>query len=70
MDEYATLTGHEFDDIESAIVKDKFDALYRTRDIFTIYNEFLESIGEEPIAVAEGQPKKAGYEDVYAILYL
>ena len=70
VDEYATLTGHEFDDIESAIVKDKFDALYRTRDIFTIYNEFLESIGEEPIAVAEGQPKKAGYEDVYAILYL
>lgn len=70
VDEYATLTGHEFDDIESAIVKDKFDALYRTRDIFTIYNEFLESIGEEPIAVAEGQPKKAGYEDVYAMLYL
>lgn len=44
VDEYATLTGHEFDDIEAAIVKDKFNALYRTRDIFKIYNEFLESM--------------------------
>lgn len=70
VDEYATLTGHEFDDIEAAIVKDKFNALYRTRDIFKIYNEFLESIGEEPIAAVEGQPRKAGYEDVYAMLYL
>ena len=70
VDEYTTLTGHELDDIEAAIVKDKFNALYRTRDIFTIYNEFLESIGQEPIEIVEGQPKKAGYEDVYAMLYL
>lgn len=70
VDEYTTLTGHEFDEIETEIVKDKFNALYRTRDIFSIYNEFLESIGEEPIELPEGEPRKAGYEDVYPILYM
>lgn len=70
VDEYTTLTGHELDDIEQGIVKDKFDAQYRTRDIFELYNEFLESIGEESISVPENEPRKVGYEDVYAMLYL
>ena len=70
VDEYTTLTGHEFDEIETEIVRDKFDTLYRTRDIFAIYNEFLESIGEEPIEVPEGEMRKVGYEDVYPILYM
>lgn len=70
VDEYTTLTGHELDDIEQLVVRDKFDAMYRTRDIFEIYNEFLESIGEEKIAVTENEPRRAGYEDVYAMLYL
>lgn len=70
VDEYTTLTGHEFDDIESAIVKDKFEAMYRTKDILVLYNEFLESIGEEAVAIAENERRRVGYEDVYAMLYL
>lgn len=70
VDEYTTLTGHEFDDIESAIVKDKFEAMYRTKDILVLYNEFLESIGEEAVATAENERRRVGYEDVYAMLYL
>lgn len=49
VDEYTTLTGHELDEIELAIVKDKFDKLYRTKDVVALYNEFLESLGEESI---------------------
>lgn len=70
VDEYTTLTGHELDELEAEIVKDKFDALYRTRDIFAIYNEFLESIGEKPVKIPEGEMRRVGYEDVYPILYM
>lgn len=67
VDEYTTLTGHELDEIELAIVQDKFADQYVTRDILKIYSDFLESLGEKPVDM---ETRRVGYEDVYGLLYL
>lgn len=84
VDEYTTLTGHELDELEMAIVEEKFAACYRTKDVVMLYDEFLVSQGEESIiskdngsvcdnTAASGNNAtiyRLNYEDVYPILYL
>ena len=67
MDEYETLTGKELDEIELAIVKDKFEAMYVTKDILKLYSDFLDTIGENTVNF---DSRQVGYEDAYPLLYL
>ncbi|MFQ9510811.1 MAG: HelD family protein [Lachnospiraceae bacterium] len=67
LDSFETLYGKNYDEVETIIIKEKFENLYETKDILTLYNRFLISNGERPINT---EARKIPYEDVYPILYL
>ena len=70
IDEVETLRGSDMPEEERQIVLDKFLAMYETRDIYVLYNEFLEREGFEKLPDIPVEKRKFAYEDVYPVLYL
>lgn len=70
IDEEETLRGRDMDPIEKEIFTDKLLGLYRTRDIYQIYSEFLICIGEEALPDVVLEERLLHYEDVFPVLYL
>ena len=45
MDAYETLKGKQISDEDSELLKNKFDSMYVTKDLYQIYNWMLEDYG-------------------------
>ncbi|MGN0159803.1 MAG: HelD family protein [Lachnospiraceae bacterium] len=70
IDEAETLNGKSFDELELEIVKEKFRRMYRTRDIYTLYSDFLEDRDLGKLMDVPVEERKLRYEDVFPMLYL
>lgn len=67
IDEEETLSGKELDPLDREIVIDKLERMYESKDLYVLYNRFLEESGRETIRETA---KAIPYEDVYPLLYL
>ena len=70
VDEYETLCGKSLRDDEMEIVREKFLSMYESRDIYEIYNWFLEEQGLAALPDVPLAERYLQYEDVYPVLYL
>ena len=70
IDEYETLCGRDLGEEEREIVQEKFDKMYVTKDIYSIYNWLMEDCGYPKLPELEYEKRKLEYEDVYPMLYL
>ena len=70
VDEYETLYNRNLPEDEVEEIREKFNRMYVTRDIYKIYNWFLEDSGYETLAKIPYENRKLQYEDVFPILYL
>lgn len=66
IDEAETLTGTDFDEMETELIKDRFNRLYETCDIRKIYEKMLIDMGMEHGSYGD----VIIYEDVFPMLYL
>ncbi len=69
-DEYETLKGRDLSEEESAYLRQKFDSMYVTKDIYQIYSRFLESCGWQPLPDVPYERRLVEYEDAAPMLYL
>ena len=69
-DEYETLTGRNISEEGMLEIKEKFDRMYVTKDIYEIYNWLLEEYGYPELPKKAPEKRVLAYEDVYPILYL
>lgn len=70
VDETETLTGKNFDDAQKEMIREKFERMYETKDVYCLYSRFLEQSGFEPLADVPVQERVIPYEDVYPMLYM
>lgn len=70
VDEYETLCGQDFTEEEMEFVREQFQNMYVTTDLYEIYNWLLEEYGWETLAGLLPEERILAYEDVYPILYL
>ena len=70
IDEYETLYGCEISEEDQKILENKFLGMYETRDLYEIYNWFLESLGYEKLLDVPYEKRVLAYEDVFPMLYL
>jgi len=70
VDEAETLIGRDFTEDEMAIIREKFDRMYETKDIYRIYNRFLEQMGLETLPDVDVKNRIVPYDDVYPMLYM
>lgn len=70
IDEAETLAGRDLDEMELAIVLDKFERMYRTKDIYKLYSDFLEQQGFSGLKKVAYEERRLRYEDVFPMLYL
>lgn len=70
IDEAETLNGRNLDELEMAIIMETFNQMYRTGDIYKLYDEFLRGLGMQGLADVLPGERKLRYEDVYPVLYL
>ena len=70
VDEYETLYNRNLPEDEVEEIREKFNRMYVTRDIYKIYNWFLEDNGYETLAKIPYENRKLQYEDVFPVLYL
>ena len=70
IDEVETLRGRSLNDEERENICEKFMGMYVTRDIYKIYNWFLEDYGFPVLPDIPPERRVLEYEDVYPILYL
>lgn len=69
IDEAETLRGRDFEEEEVFVIKEKFEKLYVTKNIFEIYKKMSEKMGME-FEYNEEANFKLKYEDLYPLLYL
>lgn len=69
-DEFMTLRGRELSEEEEEYLKEKAGQMYMERDIYHIYNRFLEFAGYETLPDLPYEKRILSYEDVYPMLYL
>lgn len=69
-DEFVTLRGRELSEEEQEYLRQKAALMYTERDIYRIYNRFLEFAGYEKLADVPYEKRMLSYEDVYPMLYL
>lgn len=69
VDEYETLYGRNLSEEELLLIQEKFDKMYVTKDIYEIYNWFLEENGWDTLPEIAPERRVLPYEDVYPILY-
>lgn len=70
LDQWETLRGKDLPEEERELWKEKFDRLYITKDLYKIYNWFLESLGYPTLPDVSPEQRILPYEDVYPMLYL
>ena len=70
IDAYETLKGSDISDDDRELLNSKFDSMYVTKDIYTIYNWMLEDYGYDQLPDVPYERRKIQYEDVYPVLYL
>lgn len=70
IDEVETLRGCDMEDEEREALTEKFMKMYETRDLYKLYNMFLEGEGLPGLPKAPPEQRHLLYEDVYPILYL
>ena len=70
VDAYETLKGRDISDDDRILLQEKFDSMYVTKDIYTIYNWLLEDYGYEQLPDVPYERRKVQYEDVFPMLYL
>lgn len=70
VDAYETLKGRDISDEDREMLKEKFDSMYVTKDIYTIYNWLLEDYGYDMLPDVPYERRKVQYEDVFPMLYL
>lgn len=70
IDEYETLRGQELGEEERERMQEQFLSMYVTRDIYEIYNWFLEENGFPLLPALSANERFLLYEDVFPLLYL
>ncbi len=70
VDETETLTGRDFNEEELYFIREIFMGLYRTRDLYELYNCFLEREGLQTLPDQVREERKIPYEDVWPMLYM
>ena len=70
VDEFETLRDRDLSDEEREYVQEKFDRMYVTKDIYTIYNWLMEDCGYPCLADVPCEKRVLEYEDVFPMLYL
>lgn len=70
IDEYETLCGYDIPDEEKDLVREQFESMYVTKDIYQIYNWLLEENGWDRLPNLPQAERVLAYEDVYPLLYL
>lgn len=70
IDEYETLAGKDLEEEEKLYFQEKFLRMYETRDLYVIYNRFLESCGYDTLPDVPYEKRMLKYEDVYPMLYM
>ena len=70
IDEYETLAGKDLEEEEKLYFQEKFLRMYETRDLYVIYNRFLESCGYHTLPDVPYEKRMLKYEDVYPMLYM
>lgn len=70
IDEYETLTGRTISEEDLLEIQEKFDRLYVTKDLYEIYNWFLEDYDFPMLPDRQLKRRVLEYEDVYPVLYL
>lgn len=70
IDEVETLRDRNITDEEKEIIYEKFMSMYTTRDLYVLYNDFLEENDYDVLPDVPVEKRKLRYEDVYPVLYL
>lgn len=70
VDEFETLHSCTLSEENLDHLKEKFKRFYRTRDLYVLYNEFLEECGYRTLPQVPYEKRFLAYEDVYPMLYL
>lgn len=70
IDEYETLYQKTIPEEELENLKEKFQKMYITTDIYEIYNWLLEDLDMPTLHWVEKEQRYLAYEDVYPVLYL
>ncbi|MDC7289519.1 AAA family ATPase [Blautia schinkii] len=70
IDEVETLRDNDLPEEEREALTERFMNMYETRDLYVIYNWFLESEGYPVLPKVPLEKRKLLYEDVYPVLYL
>ena len=70
VDAYETLKGSDISEEDAEYLKNKFDRMYVSRDIYQIYNRLLEEYGYGQMPDVPYERRKIRYEDVFPMLYL
>ena len=70
VDAYETLKGSDISEEDGEYLKNKFDRMYVSRDIYQIYNRLLEEYGYGQMPDVPYERRKIRYEDVFPMLYL
>lgn len=70
VDEFETLHSCTLSEEDLDSLREKFKKLYRTRDLYVLYNGFLEESGYKTLPQVPYEKRFLAYEDVYPMLYL
>ena len=70
VDEYETLYNRTISEEDLELIREKFNRMYVTRDIYEIYNWLLEEQDIPRLPELPREQRCLDYEDVYPILYL
>lgn len=70
VDAYETLKGRDLPEEDRELLRQKFDRMYVTKDVYEIYNWLMEDCGFDCISEAEPEKRILPYEDVFPMLYL
>ncbi len=70
IDEYETLRGKNISEEDMEALRETFQKMYVTTDLYEIYGWLLKDCGYSELWNAEYERRKLEYEDVFPMLYL
>ena len=70
VDEYETLRGKNISEEDMEALRETFQKMYVTTDLYEIYGWLLKDCGYSELSNAEYERRKLEYEDVFPMLYL
>ena len=70
IDEYETLRGKNISEEDMEALRETFQKMYVTTDLYEIYGWLLKDCGYPELSNAEYERRKLDYEDVFPMLYL